>query len=389
MRVRAGRLPPPVDLLLTAAVLTLTVAGVVATPAQPGFRSPDAVVVLLAVAQGLPLVVRRRFPGRVLLAVWAATEAYFLLGYPPATTALLAAVVATYTVGAYAASRVTWACTVFSAVMLGLLIAYAANFWPGMSPAEGVALFLVFLIAWVLGDRMRARRAYTVALEDRARQLERERERDAEAAAAAERTRIARELHDVVAHGVSVIVLHARAAQEVMRADPAAAQRSLQLIEDTGRQALTELRTVLGALRTDDSDRDERQPLPGLADLDRLVSEVREAGLSVELTTEGQPRPLPPGVAVSAYRIVQEALTNTLKHSTADKARVVLRYGHDRLLVQVSDDGAPRRPATEPGHGLVGMRERVALFGGRLQVGPRGDGGFDVLAVLPIPRSQQ
>jgi signal transduction histidine kinase len=389
MRVRAGRLPPPVDLLLTAAVLAVALFGVVATPAQPGFRSPDAVAVLLAVAQGLPLVLRRRFPGRVLLAVWAATEAYFLLGYPPATTALLAAVVATYTVGAYAASRVAWACTVFSAAMLGLLIAYAANFWPGMSLAEGVALFLVFVIAWVLGDRMRARRAYTVALEERARQLERERERDAEAAAAAERTRIARELHDVVAHGVSVIVLHARAAQEVMCADPAAAQRSLQLIEDTGRQALTELRTVLGALRTDDSERDERQPQPDLADLDRLVSELHEAGLSVEFTTEGQPRPLPPGVAVSAYRIVQEALTNTLKHSTADKARVVIRYADDRLLLQVSDDGPPRRTATGTGHGLVGMRERVALFGGRLQVGPRGDGGFDVLAVLPTARGQQ
>jgi len=271
---------------------------------------------------------------------------------------------------------------------VALLIALAANFWPGMSLAEGVAVLLLFLVAWVLGDRMRARRAYTAALEERARQLERERERDAEAATVAERTRIARELHDVVAHGVSVIVLHARAAKEVMGTDRAAAQRSLELIENTGRQALTELRTVLGALRTDDSERDERQPQPGLADLDRLVTEVREAGLSVELVTEGEPRPLPPGVAVSAYRIVQEALTNTVKHSTADKARVVVRYGDEQLLVHVTDDGPPRHATTGTGHGLVGMRERVSLFGGRLEVGPRGDGGFDVLAVLPVTRSQ-
>jgi signal transduction histidine kinase len=272
--------------------------------------------------------------------------------------------------------------------MVALLIALAANFWPGMSLAEGVAMFLLFLVAWVLGDRMRARRAYTAALEERARQLERERERDAEAATVAERTRIARELHDVVAHGVSVIVLHARAAKEVMGTDRAAAQRSLELIENTGRQALTELRTVLGALRTDDSERDVRQPQPGLADLDRLVTELGQAGLSVELVTEGEPRPLPPGVAVSAYRIVQEALTNTLKHSAADKARVVVRYGDDQLLVHVTDDGPPRQATTGTGHGLVGMRERVSVFGGRLEAGPRGDGGFDVLAVLPVNRGQ-
>jgi signal transduction histidine kinase len=383
--MRADLLPPPADLLLTAGVLALILAGALATPAQPGFRTPDAAVGLLAVAQALPLVVRRRFPGRVLVTVWLATEAYFLLGYPPVTTALLAAVVATYTVGAYAASRVALACAVFAGLMVALLIGYAANFWPGMSPAEGAALFLLFLLAWVLGDRMRARRAYTGALEERARQLEREREREADAATVAERTRIARELHDVVAHGVSVIVLHARAAREVMGTDQAAAQRSLELIENTGRQALTELRTVLGALRTDDSERHERQPQPGLADLDRLAAEVREAGLAVEVATEGEPRPLPPGVAVSAYRIVQEALTNTLKHAGPCHAVVRLDYAAEVLTVDVHDNGHGSRPAGPKGtgHGLVGMRERTALLGGALRAGPDPAGGFAVIATIP------
>lgn len=250
-------------------------------------------------------------------------------------------------------------------------------------------MFLLFVTAWVMGDRARTKRQYLETLEDRAQLLERERETEVEAAAAAERTRIARELHDVIAHGVSVIVLHARGARELLDQDPAATRRSLELIEHTGREALGELRTVVGALRTDGR-RDALEPQPGLLHLRELVRRTEEAGLAVTVTVEGQVSPLPLAVDLSAYRIVQEALANTLKHSTARNADVVVRYGDDHLLIQVTDAGT-RRESSEPGggHGIVGMRERVALLNGHIETGPRPEGGYEVLAVLPLTSNRE
>jgi signal transduction histidine kinase len=236
--------------------------------------------------------------------------------------------------------------------------------------------------AWILGDNIRTRRAYLRELEDKAVRLEREREESARRAAAEEQSRMARELHDVIAHGVSVMVLQASGGREVIDADPTRAREALRSIEETGREALTELRRLLGVA-------DERAaslaPQPGLPQLETLVDQVRGAGLPVALEFEGPHGDVPAGVELSAYRVVQEALTNTLRHAFARQAWVFVRRRDDELEVEVLDDGAgPPPQATTGGHGLVGMRERVGLFGGELQAGQRIDGGFRVRARFPL-----
>lgn len=372
------------DLLVPAGVVVLGLAGVLlAPPHQPGWGDRDVLAVALTLAQGAPLVLRRRSPLPALAVVWSATAAFLALRYPPVTTALAGLAVATYAVAAYDTSRGTPLPVATTAVLDVGLIAIAVL--TGYGATEATMMLLLFAMAWVMGDRARTRTQYLEALEERAQLLERERETQVEAAAAAERTRIARELHDVIAHAVSVIVLHARGAKELIERDPGASRRSLELIERTGREALQELRTVVGALRGDGS-KDPREPQPGLGHLEELVRRTEKAGLGVTVTVEGQASALPPAASLSAYRIVQEALANTLKHSTAKSATIVIRYGHDQLLVQVTDSGRARDgSAPGGGHGLVGMRERVALLGGRIQTGPRPEGGYEVLAVLPLP----
>jgi signal transduction histidine kinase len=377
-----------VDVVLGLGVTAVAVLGVLVAPSQQvGFRDLDVVAVLFSLAQGLPLVTRRRAPVTVLGVVSVATVGFLAAGYPPLTTALLGAVVATYGAAAYGRPRRT---LIGAGLVVGLvlsLVAVSALRSIGLAAGELGALVLAFVTAWVLGDRMRTRRAYLRELEDRAYRLEQDRVRDARAAVDAERARIARELHDVVAHGVSVIVLHARGAREVVGTDPVALRRSLDLIETTGREALSELRTVLGALRAEEDAGPDRGPLPGVADLGELARRSRDAGVDVDVVVEGTERPVPPGVGLSAFRIVQEALTNVRKHSTATSARVVLRYAPDRLLVQIVDDGQALSRSASTGHGLVGMRERVTIFGGELATGPRAGGGYEVLAVLPLGRS--
>jgi signal transduction histidine kinase len=375
--------------VLGLGVAAVAVLGVLVAPDQQvGFRDLDVMAVLLSLTQGLPLVARRRAPVAVLGVVSVATLGFLAAGYPPLTTALLGAVVATYGAAAYGRPHRT---VIGAGLVVGLvlsLVAVSALRSLGLAAGEVVALVLAFVTAWVLGDRMRTRRAYLRELEDRAHRLEQDRDREASAAVDAERARIARELHDVVAHGVSVIVLHARGAQEVADTDPAALRRSLDLIEATGREALSELRTVLGALRADEDAGADRGPLPGVTDVGELARRSRDAGVDVDVLVEGIQRPVPPGVGLSAYRIAQEALTNVRKHSTATSARVVLRYAPDCLLVQIVDDGQALSSSTaSAGHGLVGMRERVTIFGGELTAGPRAGGGYEVLAVLPLGRS--
>jgi signal transduction histidine kinase len=240
--------------------------------------------------------------------------------------------------------------------------------------------------AWVLGDRARVQRALTAELQERAARLERDRAEDARRAVASERARIARELHDVVAHHVSMMVVQAEAGP--VAADPARAAGAFEAIAATGRQALVEMRRLLGVLRGDgDQPAPSLAPQPGLAEVPSLVEQVGRAGLRVELVVEGALAPLPAGVDLSAYRIVQEALTNAVKHAGPGRARVLVRYGEDDLRLRVVDEGRAGGPATAGGRagvGLVGMRERVHLFGGELHAGPGPDGGFTVDARLPI-----
>ncbi|MFJ8742523.1 histidine kinase [Embleya sp. NPDC127516] len=246
--------------------------------------------------------------------------------------------------------------------------------------------FLVVLlaIAWVLGDSMRTRRAFYAELEERATRLEFERDQQAQIAAAAERARIARELHDVVAHNVSVMVVQADGAAYAIDSSPDRAREALGTIAATGREALAEMRRLLGVLRSQ-AETDAYVPQPGVDQLGELVEQVRTTGLNVELRVEGVPVELPQSVALTAYRIVQEALTNTRKHAGPDAtATVGVGYGEDGLEMEISDDGrGAAAPGDGMGHGLVGMRERVAMLGGRLRTGPSVGGGWSVSAMLP------
>jgi signal transduction histidine kinase len=389
---RVRELPPPVaDGLLTAllALIGLTqLFNESPLVARLGwdFRDPDALAVLLTVAQAAPLVWRRRAPRLVLAATFAAAFATLVLGYQP-TWAQAAMLVALYTVAAHRPRRQA----VAAALLLGAgLIAYgviAERMYPSTtveaSAQDWVFSFLQFVTAWFLGDLQHRRIAYTSKLELLNAQLAGEQELRARWAVAEERGRIARELHDVVAHSVSVMVVQAGAARRSVPANPDQATTALTQIEATGRQALAEMRRLLGLLRDGQDGAVALTPQPSLAHLDSLLAAAREAGLPVELAVEGEPRQLPAGIDLSAYRIVQEALTNSLKHAGPATATVRLRYGTEALEVEVSDDG--RGAGTNgDGHGLIGMRERVALFGGALEVGTRPGGGFQVAARLPL-----
>ncbi|MFF5706813.1 sensor histidine kinase [Streptomyces sp. NPDC012794] len=260
------------------------------------------------------------------------------------------------------------------------------------------ALFMMvpFALAWVTGDSLRTRRAYYAQLVERNQRLEKEREAQAKVAVAAERARIARELHDVVAHNVSVMVVQADGAAYVLDVAPDQAKEALQTISGTGRQALAEMRRLLGVLRTGEPQESEDYvPQPDVEQIEVLVEQVRAAGLTVGFEVEGAPRKLPSGVELTAYRIVQEALTNTRKHGGPDaKATVRLVYFDDGLGLLVEDDG--RGAAHElyedggadgAGHGLIGMRERIGMVGGTLDAGPRPGGGFRISALLPLKKS--
>ncbi|TQF04865.1 sensor histidine kinase [Kitasatospora acidiphila] len=255
----------------------------------------------------------------------------------------------------------------------------------------GALLSTPFILCWAWGRLTRVRRAYFTELEDRAERLERERDAQAKVAVAAERARIARELHDVVAHNVSVMIVQADGAAYVMDNSPAQAKEALGTIATTGRQALVEMRRLLGLLRTADTT-DEYVPQPSVQELPELLEQVRTAGLPVEFTTSGTPRELPRGVELTVYRIVQEALTNVRKHGGPHvSARVAVDFGDRDLNVVIEDDGRGSTDeqlanggADGQGHGLIGMRERIGMVSGSLDAGPRPGGGFRIRAVLPL-----
>jgi signal transduction histidine kinase len=236
--------------------------------------------------------------------------------------------------------------------------------------------------AWLGGRGFRNREEHVDVLEERAALLEREREADARAAVAEERARIARELHDVVAHNVSVIVIQSQAAQQSAEAGSDVG-RALRSIEGTGQEALTEMRRLLGLLRKDDEDL-ALAPQPSLRHLEHLAQSVRDAGLPVEVEVQGEAVALPGGVDLSAYRIVQEALTNALRHAGPARVRVVVRYGAGDLELEISDDGPGVANANGGGHGLAGIRERVSVYGGAVETGGRPEGGYAIRVRLPL-----
>jgi signal transduction histidine kinase len=249
-----------------------------------------------------------------------------------------------------------------------------------------ISTLLVATVAGLAGENLRYRRARWAALEERARMLESEREERARRAVVDERLRIARELHDVVAHSMSVIAVQAGVGHHVLDSQPEEARRALAAIETTSRAALTEMRRLLGVLRQEGQPRAELAPAPGLDDLPLLLIHVREAGLEVTSTVTGEPVEATTPVGLTAYRIIQEALTNVLKHG-GPRATVTIEYRPDQMRLEIADEGPARFDPEQPqpdGHGLIGMRERVAVFGGRLSAGSLPDGGFRVAACLPM-----
>ena len=336
-----------------------------------------AVAAAAGAVLALSLAWRRRAPLAVLaLAVGVSLVANVVAPLEASTSPALALVVATYSVGAETRGQRTW----IGAAGVGALI--AANVVDQFS--FGDLLFIATILggAWIAGRALRYRRDRERTLERLTVDLEREREEKARAAVAEERVRIARELHDMVAHAISVIVLQARGGRRSLATDPEETREALDTIEATGSAALAEMRRLLGMLRADDEEI-ALAPQPSLRYVDALVAQVRDAGLPVELSIEGEPLELPPGVDLSAYRIVQEALTNALKHAGPATARVIVRYGDHDLELEVADTGAGAEP-DGVGHGLVGMRERVSLYGGKVEAGPRDGGGFAVRARLPL-----
>ena len=390
VRARLPRLDP-----LLADGLVALVAAALALAELRGYPGPrdrgGALNLAFVLLQTLPLVARRRLPFTV-FAVGAGSMAVqgVLELYSP-TFALLAFNLAVYSLAAYGERRLAiLGVAVWTCLLTVNLALFVAATWPEVALGDLYDVFNDYVLlaaAWILGDGVRQRRAHAAELEDRAARLEREREEKARRAAIQERLRIARELHDVVAHSLSVIGVQAGAARLVLDADPGPtrAREAVASIEATANRAMAEMRRALGILRDGEGPGAALAPLPGLGQLPALLDQLQAAGLPVELTVKGSRRPLATSIDLSLYRIVQEALTNALKHAGAARAEVVVCYGTHDILVEVTDDGrGALSAASAHGTGTIGMRERVALFGGELQVGPRPNGGYVVRVRLPI-----
>ena len=358
-----------IDALLAVAFVPLSLPGL------PDVRQHLAVALPLLVLASLPLALRRRWPWAVFAVVLGSTLALGVFVDPLAVPLQL--MIALYTVAlseparrarvAAAAAAIAWLAATISAGRIDL------------------APVLMLGAAFAIGTTLRARRAYVRAVEERAERLERERGEQARRAVTEERARIARELHDVIAHNVSVIVLHATAAARIFNEGPARGLEALEAIEATARQTVAELRSLLGVMRDQENADVELAPQPRLTDIGSLVDDVRALGLAVELDVDGEPDDLPAGVHLSAYRIIQEALTNIVKHGEATHSQVQLRCTPDVLMIEVVDNGRAKgsAPSGSGGHGLLGMRERVLLYGGELEAGPNEAGGFRIRATLP------
>ncbi|MEV4891771.1 sensor histidine kinase [Nonomuraea sp. NPDC055795] len=358
-------------------------ADLLSQPGQPAdaVRSPDLVGGALVVLTAVPLAVRRQWPVGALLASAVPDTLFNALGYSMGL-ASVAGLVLLYSVAARRGLAVALAALMFAVLVYAtgaLLSPLDALTW-----ADHLVVVVLLAGAWGVGRAIRLRRAYFEELKDRAARLERAREADTRAARAEERSRIARELHDVIAHHVSVMTVQAAAARKVLLSDPELASEALSAVEHTGRKAMAEMRDIVGVLRAGSPA--ELGPQPGMSALPALVEQMREAGLATRLTVEGHETPVPAGIELAAYRLVQEGLTNSLRHAgPGAEAVVTVRHEPRELDVRVADDGrGAAGVAARPGHGLVGIRERVALYGGILSIGPRPGGGFEVRARFPL-----
>jgi signal transduction histidine kinase len=347
------------------------------------------VVVSLAALYGAVLVFRRVAPVAVLAVQAVAAVGYVALGLPVFMLGF-AVLVSLYTV----ASRRDWWTALVSLATAEVLLAVLLWWGPSFPGVPSWVLFAALLGgAWFLGDVVRRWQHAAAAHARRAAELERAREELARLAVTAERVRMARELHDVVAHSMSVIAMHAGSGRLAADRDPAATQEALEVIERSSRDALAEMRRLVTVLRDPAEGSPALAPMPGLADVHRLVAEVAATGMTVDVLTKGDLARVPDGVSLAAYRIVQEALTNVVRHAGPTHVRLSVMVDEDRVVVEVTDDGtshAPGRPAPhDGGHGIAGMRERATLYGGELTAGPTAQGGWRVTGWLPLPAVDQ
>jgi signal transduction histidine kinase len=367
------------DVLIAAGTFVFVLTGAALDGAQANEPNLTALAVLVLAVESVPLVWRRRAPIPVWIITGLAVAWYGAAEWPDPLLPL----------GAVFGLAAVFECcsrrTALSAWVVSAGFAALSMLRAGDSDAVDVWVgVVVLLLAPLLGDQQRHRAAYLREVEESAAMAAEQQRRDLRAAQLAERAHLARELHDVVAHHVSMIVVQAEAAAATatVRGDGEAAE-AFDAIGDTARTTLNELRTLLGVLRTDVSSPAPTAPQPGVDRIDELVARVRQTGVEVDLHIEGEQRPLRPAVDLSAYRVVQEGLTNVLKHSDAAWAEVTLRYDPDALAVAVRDDGHARNGAAARGHGLDGLRERVELLHGTITAGTRPNGGYELAVRLP------
>lgn len=368
---------PAGDLALGGLLALLGVLDVLFTP---DWRGPEGVNAVVVAAAGLMLIWRRKRP---LIALAGVIGGFVFLslafGSSQASSSVFIAAVAVYSAAAHG-SNLPLAVAI---IAVGVAIR-DLNDPLIKSLGEAVWSSTFVMLTFLAGLAGRAVHVQKRKVEQRARALERAESELAAAAVADERRRIARELHDILSHNLSVLVLQAGAAEQVLERDPKRAREALQWIRETGQEAIGEMSTLLGLVRGEPEA--SREPQPSLADLDRLIAKTRDAGLAVDLEIKGDRRHLPAALELSAFRVVQEGLTNALKHASPSLARVLLRYGDDRLEVEIFNDGL----ATGDGHGskrgLAGLRERVSIFGGELEAGPNRRGGWTLRAVFPVTR---
>ncbi len=381
------RRKPLVNLAFVSPLLVLVVVSMpdfsVHHPLSAFYRVDDLYFLTLNLVLTVPLIWRRTWP-RAVFGFIALVAFCQWVAQVPIVPGDITVLIALYTVAAECTFR--WGVAAALVTQFGAVLEVRQE-WDSWKSQKAPLLFLTCLVAgiWILGIHINTRRAYLHSLEEKAARLERERDTQVQIAMAAERARIARELHDVVAHNVSVIVVQADGATYAIDTDAERAKRALETISLTGRQALSEMRRLLGVLREGD-DAGPYAPQPGLDQLSELVEHVRESGLPLEFEVSGEPRPVSAGLQLTMFRIVQEALTNTLKHGGAEATALVrLRYGPDAVEIVIADDGrGAAAPNDGDGHGLVGMRERASMYGGTAEAAPLPGGGFQVVARLPL-----
>ena len=373
MRPGWPRRPPLLDVVLAGVFVALTAAEAVALPGTAQATKLWA----FSVPALASLAVRRQYPLLVALVV---ANVNFVVNAQNEFTTVLSLVLVAFTVGHE---------TLPPRSYLGLaliLLPFLVNIVRSQPVPSDLAAALVFLVGpWAVGTQTRMRADRAEAAEARAAQLEREQELHAALVAAAERTRIARELHDIVSHSISVVTIQLQAVRRRLGPGNEAEAADLAQVEATARQALHEMRRLFGVLRTE-GEEPALAPQPGLDQLEALVAGARGGEVDVRLVVEGDPQPLPPGIDLAAYRIAQEGLTNALRHSGASEVTVAVRHRPDSVQVQVHDNGRGLQRTKNPGHGLVGVRERVALYGGTVEVANGPDSGVTLTATLPAGR---